>query len=70
MLKALPAAKIRIDYKILRAGDSEVLVEGHTVHSFINVGTGKPVRAPKVFLDAITAAIKLSPKLIQRRQEA
>lgn len=51
MLKEIPAARLRIDYEIFR--DGEKTTEGFTVHSFIDVKSGKPVRAPKIFLDLL-----------------
>ena len=51
MLKETPQARLRIDYEILRG--SEKMTEGFTVHSFVDVKTGKPVRAPKLFLDLL-----------------
>ena len=50
-LKEMPKARLRIDYEIYR--NEEKMTEGFTVHSFIDVKTGKPVRAPKVFLDLL-----------------
>jgi len=49
MLKEAPAARLRIDYEIFR--DGEKMTEGFTIHSFIEAKSGKPVRAPKIFLD-------------------
>lgn len=51
MLKEAPMARLRIDYEILRG--SEKMTEGFTVHSFIDEKSGRPVRAPKVFLDLL-----------------
>ncbi len=51
MLKETPQARLRIDYEILRG--SEKMTEGFTVHSFIDVSTGKPVRAPRLFLELL-----------------
>ncbi|MFZ1082187.1 MAG: thioesterase family protein [Candidatus Kryptoniota bacterium] len=50
-LKEIPAARLRIDYEIFRSG--EKMTEGFTVHSFIDVKSGKPVRAPKIFLELL-----------------
>ncbi len=51
MLKELPKARLRIDYEIFR--ESEKMTEGFTIHSFIDAKTGRPVRAPKLFLDLL-----------------
>jgi len=54
-LNDAPAARLRIDYLIYR-GD-EKMTEGYTVHSFVEVKSGKPVRAPKVFLDLLAGKV-------------
>jgi len=51
MLKEIPAARLRIDYEIFR--DNQKMTEGFTVHSFVDAKSGKPVRAPKMFLDML-----------------
>ncbi len=51
MLKEIPAARLRIEYEIFAHG--EKMTEGFTVHSFMDVKSGKPVRAPKIFLDLL-----------------
>ncbi|HUI31679.1 MAG TPA: thioesterase family protein [Candidatus Acidoferrales bacterium] len=51
ILKEVPAARLRIDYEIFRG--QEKMTEGFTVHSFVDVKSGKPVRAPKIFLDLL-----------------
>ena len=55
MLKEIPAARLRIDYEILR--DGQKTTEGFTVHSFVDVRSGKPVRAPKIFLDLLNGKL-------------
>jgi acyl-CoA thioester hydrolase len=45
--------KVRFDYKLVRAGASEVLILGHTVHACVNKD-GRPTRAP----DWLVAAMK------------
>ena len=70
MLKEIPAAKIRIEYEIVRPDDSEIIVEGHTVHSFMNAETCKPIRAPQVFIDAIALVLKKPAKVHPTSQEA
>lgn len=65
MLQEIPAARIRINYEVLRASDSALIVEGHTVHSIMNSETGKPVRAPQLFVEAIATAFKKAPKTNQ-----
>ncbi|MBC8144801.1 MAG: acyl-CoA thioesterase [bacterium] len=48
MMRAMPTARMQIDYEILR-GD-ELLVTGSTSHAFTTVDTMKPVRPPKEFM--------------------
>lgn len=50
-LREIPKARLRIDYEILRG--KEKMTEGFTVHSFIDARSGRPVRAPKMFLDLL-----------------
>jgi len=55
-LVALPGASIRLDYLVVREGESDVLAEGYTVHSFVNASTGKPTRPPQSLLNVINNA--------------
>ena len=52
-LKQIPAARVRIDYEIVRAGEEEIIADGYTIHSFVNAASGKPTRAPGQFLEAL-----------------
>ncbi|MBI4417817.1 MAG: acyl-CoA thioesterase [Ignavibacteriales bacterium] len=52
----MPVARIRITYKIFDERDEEPLVEGYTVHSFLNAETGRPTRAPAQFLQILQDA--------------
>lgn len=54
-LKEPPEARLRIDYEIYR--DGEKMTEGFTIHSFIDVKSGKPVRAPRIFLDLLNGKL-------------
>lgn len=56
-LAEIPVARVRLEYRVFRENDPEPLVEGYTVHSFLNASTGKPTRAPSVFTQAIEEAI-------------
>jgi acyl-CoA thioester hydrolase len=49
----LPKASLRIDYKIIREGESDSLAEGYTVHGFIHAATNKPTRAPAYFIEML-----------------
>jgi acyl-CoA thioester hydrolase len=42
---------LKIKYNIFR--DNTTIATGHTVHSFFSIEKRKPVRPPKIFVDAI-----------------
>lgn len=52
----MPVARIRITYRIFDGREEEPIVEGYTVHSFLNAATGKPTRAPAQFLQVLQEA--------------
>ncbi|MEX2115983.1 MAG: thioesterase family protein [Bacteroidota bacterium] len=52
----IPVARVRISYKIFDANDQEPIIEGYTVHSFLNAQTGRPTRAPARFVQALEEA--------------
>lgn len=54
-LKETPGARLKIEYEIFRG--AEKMTEGFTVHSFVDAGTGKPVRAPKMFLEMLSGKL-------------
>ncbi len=58
VIDEMPVARIRLNYRIFREGDQEPMVEGYTVHSFLNAGTGKPTRVPAQFLQVLQEAFK------------
>ncbi|MCI0708024.1 MAG: acyl-CoA thioesterase [Ignavibacteriae bacterium] len=58
IMMELPVARVRIEYKVWREAEEEPIVQGYTVHSFMNAETGKPTRAPQVFLHAIEENMK------------
>ncbi len=47
------SAKVHIDYKVIRKETGELLADGYTEHMFINSETKRPVKPPKMYLDAI-----------------
>ena len=55
-IREMPQARIRIDYSVRRAGEPEVLVEGHTVHIFLNRTTRKPTRIPRPLAEIMERA--------------
>lgn len=44
-----PSNRIRIEYSVTRNDDATVLVEGYTMHAFLDARTGRPSRPPKEF---------------------
>ena len=56
-VREVPVARIRIEYVVTREGDPEPIVEGHTVHSFVNAATGRPTRAPAQLVQIIQEAL-------------
>lgn len=53
ILKEMPQARVRIDYELHDAASGELLVTGHTCHSFIDAASGKVSRPPALFTDTI-----------------
>ena len=51
-LRTMPTVKVKIDYELYIK--ERLIVTGHTVHSFINLETMKPVRPPKDFIEIVT----------------
>jgi len=49
-IREMPVVTMTIDYRVLRENKQECIAEGRTVHGFLNAKTGKPMRAPKEFL--------------------
>jgi acyl-CoA thioester hydrolase len=56
----LPQATLKIEYRIFREGEKDLLAEGYTVHSFLNASTGKPMRAPSYFVKILEKAMTSS----------
>ncbi|MGD0038284.1 MAG: thioesterase family protein [Bacteroidota bacterium] len=57
IVSELPKATLKIDYQVFRNHEEEPLAEGYTVHSFINVATGKPTRPPSYFMQIMEKAL-------------
>ena len=53
----LPTATLKIDYRVFRDHEEALLAEGYTIHSFLNVDTGKPTRPPLYFVDVLKKAL-------------
>ena len=52
MLCDIPTVKIKI-YYLLKNSKGEKLSEGHTIHSFVNAITRKPMRPPADFIEIV-----------------
>ena len=57
MLKSLPSVRIKLEYIIFNQ-HKEKLIEGHTIHSFVNFTTKKPIRPPQDFLELVKSKLK------------
>lgn len=57
MLREKPVARVRLDYTVYNERQTEVIAEGYTIHSFLNAATGKPTRAPALFLEHVEKAL-------------
>ena len=55
-----PVARIRFQYRIFAEGETEPIVEGYTVHSFLNEATGRPTRPPAMFVQMLQEAMNNS----------
>jgi len=51
MVKEMPTNKIKIEYEISRNGEPDIIVDGYTLHTFLNAVTNKPSRPPKEFVE-------------------
>ncbi len=58
----LPKSTLRINYNIFCEGSNEELVEGYTIHSFMNALTMKPTRPPTYFLQILEKGMGNSAK--------
>jgi acyl-CoA thioester hydrolase len=63
----LPKATLKIEYRIFRDSEAELLAEGYTVHSFLNASTGKPIRVPLYFVDILEKGIQTSNESVERK---
>lgn len=57
-MDATPTARLRIDYRIVNSETGKLIAEGYTVHAFQNIATLKPIRPPKIFLDAVNGSMQ------------
>jgi acyl-CoA thioesterase FadM len=54
----MPQVRIRIEYQITNDATKELLVEGYTIHGFVNASTGRPARAPERFVEALAGVLR------------
>ena len=57
MLKSIPTVRIKLEY-LIENSKKEKLVEGYTIHSFVNYDSRKPIRPPSDFLVLIKEKLK------------
>lgn len=50
MVREMPTNKIKIDYEIRRNNEGDVIVDGYTLHTFLNAQTNRPTRPPEEFI--------------------
>ncbi len=63
VLREKPMARIRLEYRIHDVNTNDLLVEGYTVHSFMDAATRKPTRAPGHFSEIIEHALRMREKI-------
>lgn len=51
MVREMPTNTIKIEYEIRRNNEEEVIVDGYTLHTFLNAQTNRPARPPKEFIE-------------------
>jgi acyl-CoA thioester hydrolase len=61
----IPQATLKIEYRICRGDEKNSLVDGYTVHSFLNTSTGRPTRAPSYFVQILEKA--MTPSIVSTR---
>jgi len=63
VVSELPKATLKIDYQVFRDHEKEPLAEGYTIHSFLNVATGKPTRPPIYFVQVLENALNAGDRM-------
>jgi acyl-CoA thioester hydrolase len=53
IVSELYTAKVHIDYIIRKEETNEIVVEGFTDHIFLLRNSGKPIKPPKIYVDAL-----------------
>ncbi|HLX11886.1 MAG TPA: thioesterase family protein [Bacteroidota bacterium] len=58
IVEEIPQVRIRIKYVVYRDTPDQVLVEGYTIHSFVNAEKKTPTRAPAAFTELLAEQLK------------
>jgi acyl-CoA thioester hydrolase len=58
VLRDRPVARVRLDYEVVREGETEPIATGYTIHGFVNAESGRATRAPAQFIEAVEKAMK------------
>ncbi|MBI2428804.1 MAG: acyl-CoA thioesterase [Ignavibacteriales bacterium] len=51
MVREMPTNRIKIEYEIRRNNESELIVDGYTLHTFLNSLSNRPAKPPKEFTE-------------------
>ena len=57
IVKKIPKSRLKILYNVKRKKDRVLIVQGYTIHVFLNA-YGKPIRPPKFFIDKVITYFK------------
>jgi acyl-CoA thioester hydrolase len=61
VFRDMPIARVRLEYEVYKEGESEILADGYTIHTFVNAVTGRPTRAPAQFIETIEKSLNAKP---------
>lgn len=61
LVRDMPIARVRLEYEVYKEGESELLADGYTIHTFVNAATGRPTRAPAQFIETIEKSLNAKP---------
>jgi acyl-CoA thioester hydrolase len=57
-VRSIRTPRLRIDYAVRRAGEEDILVEGFTVHIFMNMRTQRATRPPAFYLAELSSHVE------------
>ena len=52
-ISEVPKVSLRIEYRVTREHEPEILADGYTIHGFLNAATNRPTRPPAFFLELL-----------------